>query len=144
MKFLKCAAMAACLLGLAGCATAPVPTDFDNTRVYSKSKDEVWTSLVAFFATNNIQIKTIEKDSGVIYAERSSFDKVMADCGLDYLYVDVTNVASFNVLVIPRGAQTSVTVTSEFKAGRLGPYNATKVTQCLSTGYLEQQILDAI
>lgn len=144
MNNLRKALLVACAFGLAGCATAPVATDFDNTRVYSKSKDEVWTSLVAFFATNNIQIKTIEKDSGVIYAERSSFDKVMADCGVDYLYTEITNVASFNVLVIPRGGQTSVTVTSEFKAGRIGPYNATKVTQCLSTGYLEQQILASI
>lgn len=132
------------VIGLVGCATAPVPTDFDNNRVFSKSKDEVWTKLVAFFATNNIQIKTIEKDSGVIYAERSAFDEAIADCGSAGLMQYVSSVAAFNVLVIPQGGLTSVTVTSDYKVSRVGAYNTMTVTECLSTGVLERRILDAI
>lgn len=132
------------VFGLAGCATMPVATDFDNSRSYSQSKDAVWTDLVTFFATNNIQIKTIEKVSGVIYAERGRFDDAIADCGEDPFYPEISRIASFNVLVLSQGAQTSVTVTSEYKANRLGPYNEPKTTQCLSTGVLERRILDAI
>lgn len=144
MRRLKQGFLGIALLTLWGCATPPVATQFDNTRVYAKSKDEVWTNLVAFFATQNIQIKTIEKDSGVIYAERAAFDQNLADCGVDYLYQDIAKIASFNVLVIPRSGKIGVTVTSDFKVSRLGPYNATKISPCESTGMLERQILNSI
>lgn len=55
---------------LASCATAPEVYDFPKSRVVPEGKDAVWERVVEFFAANNLSIKTIEKDSGIVAAER--------------------------------------------------------------------------
>ena len=54
---------------LSGCATVPATYDFDSKKIYNNHKDFVWEGVMNFFAKNNIQIRTIEKASGLIYAE---------------------------------------------------------------------------
>lgn len=130
-----------------GCATPPKPTAFDNSLTINRSKDQVWESVISYFTANNIQVKTIEKDSGVIYAERQSFDTrsgVLADCGKSAIEVDVGSTVSLNLFaraVSP--SVTEVTVNAQFQVVRMFD-RATQTYPCLSKGVLEAEILKAI
>jgi hypothetical protein len=119
----------------------------DNSRVFSRDFEGTWTSVIQFFTTHNIQIKTIEKASGVIYAERSyaaSSDAApYADCGSAGLWVVLSTSVQFNVFVIKDGVSTKVTVNTTFKQQR--QFQSTVMTvECTSTGGLEQQVLSAL
>ncbi len=138
-KFL---AVAAAFAALAACATPPKQTAFSNSQVFQAGKDAVWSDLLAFFTSNNIQIKTIEKDSGVIYAERARADPSMADCGQD-LAVELSRPANLNVFVKEVSDGTQVTVNANFEAVRTFD-NRTWNAPCHSTGLLEKQILSSI
>lgn len=48
----------------------PQNTDFTKEKMFSASFDNIWEGIISYFATNNISIKTLEKDSGIIVAER--------------------------------------------------------------------------
>jgi hypothetical protein len=128
---------------LMSCATPPKQAIFDKTKTFDMSKDAVWEDLLSFFTSNNIQIKTIEKDSGVIYAERSGVDATMADCGDVPLAVEVLRSGTLNVFVRSVGSKTQVTVNSDFKVTRMFD-NQTYVQPCNSTGLLEKSILESI
>jgi hypothetical protein len=129
--------------GLAGCATEPQRTQFNNSAVIAKKKDVVWESLLDYFTRNNIQIKTIEKDSGVIYAERASFDPGMADCGEAPIALEMVRSASFNVFVRPQQGGTQVSVNTTFAIVRSFDNQSWK-TECFSTGTLERAILSSL
>lgn len=131
------------LICLVSCATPPKNTVFEKAKIYDKSKDAIWEDLLSFFTSNNIQIKTIEKDSGVIYAERSGIDATMADCGQVPLAVDVQRSGTLNVFVRSMGSKTQVTVNSDFKVMRMFD-NQTYIQACNSTGLLEKSILESI
>lgn len=131
------------LICVASCASPPKTTVFDKSRTYDLSKDAVWEDLLSFFTSNNIQIKTIEKDSGVIYAERSGVDASMADCGQVPLAAEMVRSGTLNVFVRPAGSKTQVTVNSDFKIVRMFD-NQTYTAPCNSTGLLEKSILESI
>lgn len=57
-------------LTLAACGTAAQKTEFNNSAVVNHKKDAVWERLLEYFTRNNIQIKTIEKASGVLCGAR--------------------------------------------------------------------------
>ncbi|MBL8510370.1 MAG: hypothetical protein JNM52_01885, partial [Betaproteobacteria bacterium] len=78
MKSIISAILAASLVG---CASPPAVYNVEKTRPLTAPYDVAWDKLVAFFATNNLQIKNIAKDSGVIYAEMLRVDGRFADCG---------------------------------------------------------------
>lgn len=128
---------------LTSCATPPKKVNFDNSRTYASSKDAVWEAVISFFTKNNIQIKTIEKDSGVLYAERSSVDESMADCGDFPLAPEIERSGTLNVFVRHLQSGTEVTVNTEFKDVRIFD-NKTFTNSCNSTGLLEKNILDSI
>lgn len=44
-----------------------------NSLIIDRSLDDVWNSVVDFFAGNNLNIKIIDKSSGLIISERSYF-----------------------------------------------------------------------
>lgn len=138
--------IAICVIAaLCSCATPPETHLFEKTETYTKPKDAVWTNLVDFFSRNNISIKTIEKDSGIIYAETTSFDPTFADCGSAPLYHPVRNVAEFNVFVRQINQQrTQVTVNTTYREMRqFGGYPPV-VVDCSSTGVLERMILRSL
>lgn len=143
MKIKIAAAVAASVL-VASCGTPPKSYTFDRSNTYPISKDEAWERLLGYFTSNNIQIKTIEKDSGVIYAERALVDASIADCGQGGLAVDVARAGGLNVFVrsvSPR--ETQVSVNSDYKITRMFD-GQVMVTPCNSTGLLEGQILRSI
>lgn len=142
MKISQLAALAA-IVGLASCATPPTQRAVENARTFPISKDQAWEALLIYFTSNNIQIKTIEKDSGVIYAERSLSDASMADCGAVPIAMETGRPASLNVFVRETGAGTQVTVNAQFEVIRNFD-GATWRDPCFSTGVLERQLLGAV
>ncbi|MBX3584748.1 MAG: hypothetical protein KF810_22970 [Rhizobiaceae bacterium] len=131
----------ALLIALSGCGTPPKQYTFERTKTYSATKDEIWTRLISYFTSNNIQIKTIEKDSGVIYAERSMVDASIADCGQGGLAADVVRTGGLNVFVQSlEPNKTQVSVNSDYKITRVFD-GQPMVTACNSTGLIEGQIL---
>jgi len=47
----------------------PDPKKIDNSKIYNTTFDKAWEAIVGAFAINNFQIKTINKESGIISAE---------------------------------------------------------------------------
>lgn len=137
---------------LSGCATAPMDHAVERTQTFVASKDVVWERAVSFFAQRNLSIKTIEKSSGLIAADRSITTPVeglegYADCGVDPLTRRSLQTIDLNLFVraLPNGS-TSVTVNTHFSETRMLGYNAMtiKTVTCTSTGKLEQMILEAL
>lgn len=142
--------LAALSATLASCVTAPDVYDFPKSRVIPESKDVVWGRVVEFFASNSLSIKTIEKDSGLVVAERmfsapsrGSSVGAWASCGSEPLAVPVRQSADLNVFVRPQGSGVSVTVNTRFTEVRqLGGYESLTL-ECNSNGSLEAMVLDA-
>jgi hypothetical protein len=133
---------------LSACVTAPAIIPIENSRAVPLSKDAVWSNLVEYFASGNIAIKTIEKDSGIIYAERmfargtelSSF----ADCGAAAMASPVGGAADLNVFVRETAAGVNVTVNARYRQSRASMWDGSvSSTECASLGTLERTILNA-
>ena len=69
----------------------PEPKEIKSSRIYNFSYDEVWEGIISFFATTNISIKTLEKDSGIVVAEKSLDDSKEMKDFVDIGYIDETN-----------------------------------------------------
>ena len=138
-------------LGLASCATAPQVYQVENRVTLNTSKEVAWTRLVEFFASNNLSIKTIEKASGIIAAERMMASPMRggkigtwADCGSELLMTPVSQTVDLNVFVREVTAdQVQVTVNTRFQEVRQFDATTQRV-DCNSTGALEAAILSAI
>ncbi|ADK99408.1 hypothetical protein [Brevundimonas subvibrioides] len=151
MDVKKLAILLALTAPIAACATAPATYAVTNTRVLPDSKDVVWERAVEFFAMNNLSIKTIEKDSGIIAAERmigspsrGGMIGTWASCGSELLMLPVAQSVDLNVFVrsVPAGG-TSITVNTDFTETRT--FDASRTTvNCNSTGVLETSILDSV
>jgi hypothetical protein len=101
-------------LMLASCATAPATYNYEKSKSYSRTYDQIWEDLVGFLANRNIQIKNIAKDSGVIYAETSRFDEELADCGHPGLASVVSRTVNLNVFVLRCEREPKVNVNTKF------------------------------
>lgn len=141
---------------LAGCAgpsvTPPGAAPSDQSQVYSADFDRVWENTVDWFAVNNIPIKNIEKDSGIIGSEYSlGANYSQVDCGtVDpgdmHILQDVSVVANINVLVREASGGTAVQP-NVFGHGKATLYDALnsrpatlKLEDCISTGELEESL----
>ncbi|XKE45756.1 hypothetical protein LG302_01025 [Halomonas organivorans] len=155
MKKLLLASATASVL-LVGCAgpsiQPPSAYSTDHGEIYSADFDRVWENTVDWFAVNNIPIKNIEKDSGIIgseYALGSDYSQV--DCGqVDpgdmHILTDQTVVANINVLVRQSGSgatvQPNVFGQGSFQLHDVWNNRPTsiKADRCVSTGELEQDL----
>lgn len=154
---MKRASLIIMALGLSACVTPAKEYQVRNERQFDASKEVIWNRLIRHFATNNIQIKTLEKASGVIYAERDVGGAAtawwergqigdLADCGKDFMRIPLAHSILLNVLVAETSSKkTTATVTVTFKeiydqrAGLGGP-----PATCNSTGRLEETILSSL
>lgn len=133
------------------CASAPQVYTFDNSRTYEASFDATWEAVIDFFASNNIPIQTVERDSGIVYAERqyagpnSDVFAANADCDNGIGNVQ-TSSARFNVFVRRQGeGQTQVTVNTTYGQTIIAFMSyVPSAVPCRSTGRLETLILDDI
>lgn len=147
------------LVLVAGCVTSPQVFNVERSREYAQSKTVTWDRLIRWFATNNIQVKTIEKDSGIIYAEREVTDASsswwdrgrvanLADCGKDFWAVPQGQTIQMNVYVKDMGARSAATVNVTFREFYY-PYSSgvgfgSPPQTCNSTGAIENRILDEL
>ena len=145
-------AVATLAVVLVGCSAAMQTYQFDKSRTYPASPDQVWEGVMQYFTTNNIQIKTLERDSGVVYAEKVYPNQLelqlVADCGSNIFHESALPTASLNVFIAGRyrdEAETEVTVNTQFIdiykdqwAGGMGQ------KPCNSKGTLEKTILDHV
>lgn len=132
---------------LSGCASPPKVHSVEKTRMYNSDFEATWTRLIQYFSTNNIQIKTVEKASGIIYAERMLVDySGFADCGSAGIAQVQSTSATLNVFVAraPQAPnRTTVTVNTAYSQVRVWDRNIWSV-QCNSMGALERQILGSL
>jgi exosome complex RNA-binding protein Csl4 len=111
--------------------------------VVRKTFDVVWADIVQLFTRNNIQIRNIAKDSGVIYAESSNFGPQVADCGQPGMFVPIARRGSMNVFVQRADDAQMVTVNTEFTETRQMAQTVIQF-RCNSTGALERGVLGSI
>lgn len=133
-------------LAIAGCASLPqggLPVEV--SRELPRGYDTVWQQLVGLLANYNVQIKTIAKDSGVVYVSRDTFDESLADCGSRALFPLHRRVLDVNFLVtkIDAGA-TRVRVNARFIEVRGGPFGRVDHIECVSRGNLEGAVIAAL
>lgn len=153
MKKFKYMVVTFASLTLWGCATVPAKNyQFENSRTYSnKTYDQVWDGLIAFLTSNNIPIKTIEKDSGVIYSEIENFSKPsfakyfpIVDCGTPpFLWYGGRAFGSFNIFVSKTSPQPKVTITTSISQ-EIRYENQVSQISCNSMGNFEKGVLDSI
>ena len=125
-----------------GCASPPKTYTVENSSSVPDAYNVVWTRLMQWFTSSQVQIKTIDKASGVIYAERASVANTdYADCGDPGIAISIARPASMNVFVQPISAQqTRVTITLTVTETRSFDKNVFQVS-CNSTGRLEREML---
>jgi hypothetical protein len=145
--------VASVALALFGCARAhisplsPPPYRAEVAAAY----DRTWTALVRAIAKQNLPLRAIARDSGVI----ASDDVVTpiglyADCGrLGDNRVEGEAVVAFTVFAEPDGAATRVQVNSNMRThahrkGTSGKLKPTPVYACASTGRFEANLIDAV
>lgn len=137
--------VAALAIALAGCATAPAPRPVQDTRTYGQPYDEVWENLMAFMTSQNLRLTTVGKASGVAYVEALDFTDQQGDCGASPLALSVARKAHINVYVRPVDSQrTRVTVNTRLTAERRFGVLPPTIVECVSTGVIENMILDAL
>lgn len=136
---------------LTACASTPAVYEFDNSRTYDAEFDQTWEAVIDFFATNNIPIQTVERDSGIVYAERMYADPYSdiftrnADCNRGIANA-TSSSAAMNIFVRRAGGgRTNVSVNATYSQMiiPLMSYTPTAIT-CQSTGVLETSILNTI
>ena len=153
---IKLAAAFAAAAMMTGCAMPSIQPPADNNRDYQETYQagftEVWESTVDWFAINNIPIKSIEKESGLIgsdYALGADFSQVncgKVDPGGMHVLQSQNVVANINVLV--RDQPNGVTVQPNvFGQGTFtlrdvwyGIPKVIKADQCVTTGELEHSL----
>jgi len=147
-------------LVLSGCASIsvkpPAPRDFEGSRTYNMSFEKTWTRAVDWYADHNVKIEKIQKESGLLTAKYMlEANDQYVDCGnIDVQGVlgdpDITRAGSLNVTVRRAGDRTTRVNVNFFGAFELRARDAWdgrevyREGRCISTGHLEQEILDYI
>ena len=148
MKYLNVIGLVLSVFLFSGCAVQTAAPQIDPTKTFTSSIDPVWAGIMDYLTLNNIQIKTIEKESGVIYAERiGSVPKEWVQCQLPFLATGAqVDTAQFNILVTssePNQTNVRVNLNSVGTAYTLGSVPGTRVS-CDSTGEMERLIFTHI
>ena len=113
--------------------------------------DVTWTALVRSFAKQNLPLRAIARDSGVI----ASDDVVTpiglyADCGrIGDDRLEGEALVTFTVFAEPEGPNTRLQINSSMRTqahrkGSSGKLKTTPVYQCASTGRFEANLVDAV
>jgi hypothetical protein len=112
---------------------------------------KTWDATIDMFATRTIQIKTLDRSSGLIVAEPQTVSEYsdFADCG-SFMYAPIKpSAATWNVLVRGDSSKSTVRATVRFVSVRANPMalsaKAEPVTvDCSSNGSWETQFERAI
>ena len=134
----------------------PDTYDKETSRTYEMGYENTWDRAVDWFADHDVSIEKIEKPSGLLTARyRLDADENLLDCG----DIDVSGTmnetridrsGSLNVTVRERGEEktlVNVNFFGNFELFDRDRWDGRQVTadgNCVSTGELEQRILDFI
>jgi hypothetical protein len=138
----------------AGCAgpfispIAPPPFRDETPAPY----DATWRALIRALALENVPLRTVAKDSGVISSDDFvSPIGVYADCGRQGdVQLEGEALVAFTIFVQPNGAdRTAIQVNSKmrtqaYRRGGSGKLKSDQVFQCVSTGRWEANLLDTV
>jgi hypothetical protein len=141
------------MMSVVGCARphisplAPPPYRAEVAAAY----DRTWTALVRAIAKENLPLRAIARDSGVI----ASDDVVTpiglyADCGrIGENRLEGDALVAFTVFAEADGRATRVQVNSNMRThahrkGTSGKLKSTPVYACASTGRFEANLIDAV
>ena len=126
---------------------APPPYQAEVAARY----DATWAALVRALARENVPIRAIARDSGVIASDDFIAPiGVYADCGrVGSDLVEGEALVSFTLFAEPNGTWTRVLMNSKMRThmqrkGSSGKLRPTPVYQCASTGRFEANLLDAV
>ena len=142
------------MVALAGCAgpvvsaIAPPPYRDEAAAGY----DATWQALVRALAGENVPLRVVAKDSGVISTDDFiSPIGVYADCGrMGEVQLEGEAMGSFTLFVQPgRNGATLIQVntkmnTHAYRRGSSGRLKTDRVFQCVSTGRWEANLLDSV
>ena len=158
MKYLLAIIIAVVLVGCKA-YEPPKEYNFEKTKTINKNYDAIWSELIAWFGSENIPIRTIDKASGIISTDYSlSPDKFAyyADCGSSGFMKEVMRdglTANFNVVAAKvTDLETKVTINVFFNSkiketiySTRGKYeDVITDTKCNSRGLLEEKIFKKI
>lgn len=136
------------LFFVTGCATVVAPKNYSvpGQDVILKDFDRTWVRIAEFFGENNINIKAMEKESGLITAETTRFSAAF-DCGSATYTKDQDAVGRFNVFATAEGDITRVRITVDATAKRCtvngyGQCVDSYLVNCNSRGILESSFYD--
>jgi hypothetical protein len=147
------ALVAAALMGLAGCSRlhisplAPPPFRTEVPATY----DETWAALVRALAQQNVPLRAIARDSGVVASDEFvSPINLYADCGqLGGDQLEGEAIVSFTIFAEPNATSTRLQVNSKmrtlaYRRGKSGKLKPVPVYQCASTGRFEANLIDTV
>jgi uncharacterized lipoprotein len=135
---------------LTACAKVPVARQIQSSFPMDKPFEATWQAVIEVFAELKLPISNIEKVSGLIVTDWISFkgqanETGYCDCGtVGFPFSETDRHGKFNVYVKKTGEATcEVKVNSVFEM--VSSYQeATKSTNCVSTGKLEADIYKRI
>lgn len=114
--------------------------------------DETWSAIVRALASQNVPLRAIARDSGVIASDEFvSPINLYADCGqLSGDQLEGEALVSFTLFAEPSGTSlTRIQVNSKMRTqghrrGKSGKLRPSPVYLCASTGRFEANLLDAV
>ena len=145
------------ILLLTSCTTVhPIAHEFDAEKSFEVPEPIVWKAIMDFFTRNQLQIKTLERASGVVYAEHKYIGtqdahllEWAADCGTYPLMQPGAGNLSLNMFLSENLDKVNVRVNANYSKRwilsnpMLGIYSA-EILPCTSRGTLEDSIFQYI
>ena len=137
---------------LAACASAPIEIKpFDKSVTTEADFNESWSKLVQFVSTNDINVGTIEKDSGLITLSGDSLSpslvKEYCDTVPPFLWVLSGGVAKGSILMVEEDGFVTTTVNTRFSGTSYTSMTNPPQYQtrpCNSRGAFEAAVLGAV
>lgn len=142
---------AALVFGCAGSPVSPI-AEPPYRHVAPAAYEATWKALIRALATENVPLRAVAKDSGVIASDDFvSPIGVYADCGrLGEVALEGEALVAFTVFVQPgRDGKTEIQVnanmrTQAYRRGSSGKLKSDRVFPCVSTGRWEANLLDSV
>ncbi|HEU5360361.1 MAG TPA: hypothetical protein VFU42_04295 [Candidatus Deferrimicrobiaceae bacterium] len=143
--------------GLAACATFPPPREaIPTSRVYGKGYNEVWDAVLAALSELNVEVKSMEKESGRIVAgdddielrqfEPGRYDSKYCFCGSPERYHFLRNLVAEYKISVNRVTEvrSSLNIEISYQASSyLGEVSAGWFP-CVSKGVFESDFLERL
>ena len=147
---LAAGALALALAACGGLYVSPLAPPPVHMRIPAKY-DAAWAALVRALARENVPLRAIARDSGVIASEDFVAPiGVYADCGrVGDDRVEGEALVAFTLFAEPDGTETRVQINAKMRThahrkGSSGKLRPEPVYQCASTGRFEANLLDAV